>query len=103
MKYILFLAFEYKHYKKPAVIELFADDLLIDSIELKESIGRKNGEWKHPYETPENDPIPNHVLPKEEAPGRCIQTNSNSMTKSIKNGYTGPTSGQCVKRFSHLR
>ena len=58
MKYILFLAFEYKHYKKPATIELFADDLLIDSIELKESIRRKDGEWKHPYETPEYDPVP---------------------------------------------
>ena len=48
MKYILFLAFEYKYYKKPAVIELFADDLLIDSIELHKSIGRKNGELVHP-------------------------------------------------------
>ena len=57
MKYILFLAFEYKHYKKPATIELFADDLLIDSIELHDSINRKNGvyefkdpkygKWKH--------------------------------------------------------
>ena len=56
MKYILFLAFEYKHYKKPATIELFADDLLIDSIELHESIGRKNGEWKHPYDNPEFHP-----------------------------------------------
>lgn len=56
MKYILFLAFEYKHYKKPATIELFADDLLIDSIELHESIGRKNGEWKHPYDDPEFHP-----------------------------------------------
>lgn len=49
MKYILFLAFEYEHYKKPAVIELFADDLLIDSIELGESIGRKDGELVNPY------------------------------------------------------
>ena len=53
MKYILFLAFEYKHYKKPAIIELFADDLLIDSIELHESIGRKNGELVHPYHNAE--------------------------------------------------
>ena len=53
MKYILFLAFEYKHYKKPATIELFADDLLIDSIELHESINRKNGVLVHPYYNPD--------------------------------------------------
>ncbi len=60
MKYILFLAFEYKHYKKPSVIELFADDLLIDSIELHDSINRKNGKLVHPiqqeYENPDLKP-----------------------------------------------
>tara|TARA_Y100001938_G_scaffold144306_1_gene218639 strand:- start:1331 stop:2116 length:786 start_codon:yes stop_codon:yes gene_type:complete len=53
MKYILYLAFEYKYYKKPGVIELFADDRLIDSIELKESIGRKDGELIEPYDRPD--------------------------------------------------
>ena len=58
MKYILFLAFEYKHYKKPATIELFADDMLIDSIQLHESIERKNGELVHPYDNPDLNLMP---------------------------------------------
>ncbi len=64
MKYILFLAFEYKYYKKPAVIELFADDLLIDSIELHKSIGRKNGELVHPTNADTTDETKAHVLEK---------------------------------------
>lgn len=41
MKYILGLAFEYKHYKKPAVIRTYADNHLIDELELSQDIRRK--------------------------------------------------------------
>ena len=41
MKYILGLALEYKHYKKPLKIRTYADDHLIDELDLTEDIGRK--------------------------------------------------------------
>ena len=41
MKYILGLAFEYKHYKKPVKIRTYADGYLIDELELSEDIRRK--------------------------------------------------------------
>lgn len=43
MKYILGLAFTYNFYKKPVVIRLSSDNIMIDEIVLTESIGRRNG------------------------------------------------------------
>ena len=43
MKYILGLAFAYNFYKKPVVIRLSSDNIMIDEIVLTESIGRRNG------------------------------------------------------------
>ena len=43
MKYILGLAFEYHFYKKPVVIRISSDAVMIDEIVLTESIARRNG------------------------------------------------------------